>query len=585
MPAMHVSAGPQALAALARILGLREGAGWRLEGLCCEGGRSVRVSLSARELRLVFYILPPGAPAADARTAGLALAAEAGAGPAARRFLETAARRLGRRTFREVRRLLEEDPLSFREPAGSGEDRVKVPCIGQPMGLLEDGWRNFFADQDFEVLLGVPEALPHGMVNVQYADLECYYARPRRSFRKWGFLDWPEETQEEIRRRSQDAAPEAEKRQADSLIVTELEESDMILGTGQRADALVAEVRKVAGHAKFLVFTHLCTPIVLGEDFQGLARRCRREIRGVTLGWSQKDRDIKDNFGEHLRALAARPGFFAGKGDARLVNLFHFAPGVREAELKPFLAELGLKTGVCAFPDVDFPSLERIPEARWQVFCEMTLYPTKLRELLQASPRQVLTVPAPYGLAGTRECLSRIASAAGREAAFAKAWKRRLAGFLPAWEALRRQASGLRLAFVVSESTLPGLLRPRYGHGAPLAAMVREMGFGMDLLYYDRHGRAPELPAGLAGARVTTFRSPWELERALREGEFPAVYSDIRFDWRLNRAGKARFSSRDVEPGLEGARRTLERLLAVCRLPFYRRYAGALAKVPRKAHA
>ena len=358
----------------------------------------------------------------------------------------------------------------------------------------------------------------------------------------------------------------------------------MILGTGARADRLVVEAKRLAVQGKFLIFTHLCTPIIMGEDFQGLARRCRKEIGGVTVGWSQKDRDAKDNFGEHFRSLAARPGFFAGTGDPARVNLFHFAPSLREAEMKPFLTELGLKTGVCVFPDVDFPSLEDLPKARWQIFCEMTSYPTKVRELFQASPRPVLTVRAPYGLAGTRACLREIAAATGREKAFEKVWGKRLAAFLPAWEGLRRQASGYRLAFVVSESTLPGLLRLRYGHGAPLATVVQEMGFGVDLLYYDRHGAPPELPPGLEKARVATFRSPWELERCLREGEFQAVYSDICFDWRISRAGKARFSSRDVEPGLEGARRTLERLLRVCRLPFYRHYAGALARVPRKAH-
>jgi len=42
------------------------------------------------------------------------------------------------------------------------------------------------------VILGVPECSPKGTVTIQYCDMECYYARPRRSFRKWNFLDWPE---------------------------------------------------------------------------------------------------------------------------------------------------------------------------------------------------------------------------------------------------------------------------------------------------------------------------------------------------------------------------------------------------------
>ena len=114
--------------------------------------------------------------------------------------------------------------------------------------------------------------------------------------------------------------------------------------------------------------------------------------------------------------------------------------------------------------------------------------------------------------------------------------------------------------------------------------MATEMGFCIDLLYYDIHGQAPKLPDGLRQAQVRVFRAPWELAKALEEGSFAAAYSDVCFDWRLSRAGKARFSSRDFEMGLCGARRTLERLLSRCRLPFYRRYADNLELIQKPQH-
>src|SRR6185369_5455194 len=110
-------------------------------------------------------------------------------------------------------------------------------------------------------------------------DLECYYARPKLSFRKWSFLDWPEEGQDEAR-------VERVREGEELNLVAELEERDMIMGTGERADALVAEVAKHANQGKFLILTHLCTPIVMGEDFQGLARRCEKECGGTSVRWS-----------------------------------------------------------------------------------------------------------------------------------------------------------------------------------------------------------------------------------------------------------------------------------------------------------
>lgn len=569
----HVSAGPRALAAVAELLGLKgAGADWALEGLCAaqEDGPHVRVSLKNGAHRLVFHVLPASSSWAQVRAPGFSLAEEDGAGPAARKFLAVTAARLSGRSVDDVVRILEDDAESFVEhlPVGQNGDRIRVPCIGQPIGLLEAGWRNFYADQDFEVLLGVPDCSYEKTVNVEYADLECFYARPKRSFNKWTFLDWPEE--------SEDGPRDGGDAEGESNIVAELEERDMIMGTGERADALVAEVRKRAAAGDYILFTHLCTPIVMGEDLQGLAKRCEDEVGGSAVRWSQKDRDGNDNFGEHLRALLARPGFFDAPAEPGAVNLFHFPKSCREKELIPFLESIGLRTNLSVFPDIRLPDLERLPKGAAQVFCERTSYPTKFRELLAPFPRPVVTVPAPYGLAGTRACLAGIAAAAGRTREFEAAWAPKEAALRPAWDAMKKEASVHRLAFVVSEATLPRLTSLRYGYGAPPATMAAEMGFGIDIVYYDRHGEAPVLPAELRGARVAAFRSPWELERALRDGEFSAVFSDVFFDTRISRAGKARFSSKDFEMGADGALRTFERLLTVSRLPFYRRYAAHL---------
>lgn len=575
---LHATAGPAALAKLAAVLGVKQdGAGWRVDGACVSteaGATKVRVSLRQGAHRLAFFLLPA------AKGPGLTVTADEGAGPAERRFVRVAAARFSKKSFKEVERIVARDPKTFAETLKVGQDgdRVKVPCIGQPIGLLEAGWRNFYADQDFEVLLGVPDCVSDKTVNVEYADLECFYARPKRSFAKWTFLDWPEES-EDGPRSGGDGDGES-----DSNIVAELEERDMIMGTGERADALVAEVRKRAAGADYILFTHLCTPIVMGEDLQGLAKRCEAEVGGSAVRWSQKDRDENDNFGEHFRALLARPGFMDAAPDPAAVNLFHFPPACREAELRPFLESLGLTVNLTAFPDINLPELEKLPRGAVQVFCARSSYPTKVRELLAKSDRPVVMVSAPYGVEGTRACLSGIAAAAGKKKESEKAWAGKEASFLPVWEKLRAEAAAHRLAFVVSEATLPRLTALRYGHGAPLATMVQEMGFGVDLLYFDRHGEAPVLPPGLENARVTAFRSPWELEKALKEGDFAAVYSDIFFDTRISRAGKARFSAKDFEMGLEGARRTCERLLAVCRLPFYRRYAAHLAAGAGRSH-
>ena len=131
---------------------------------------------------------------------------------------------------------------------------------------------------------------------------------------------------------------------------------------------------------------------------------------------------------------------------------------------------------------------------------------------------------APYGLRDSGECVKAIAAAAGREKAFEEVWRRRLAKVLPVWEELRRRAREFRLAFVVSKTTLPLLWTLRHGQGAPMMRMIEEMGFGVDILFFDPHDEKPELPPESRGVSIKAFRTPRELNRALREGSFRAVY-------------------------------------------------------------
>ncbi len=561
----HLLAGPRATAELSKLIGLP------IRSLCGLGGTSVRLGLRNGKLRLALQLLPKGAPNAVLETPGLALAAEGEPSPAMRRLISAVAARLGARTLDGVLETIAADPATFVEmsPAGGSTSALRVPIAAGPINLLEAGWRNFFADQDYEVLLGYPELKMNKTIYARYSDRECLYSWSGNDPRKWSFFAYP------VRVPSDSFGATVFR----TGIVMELEERDMVLGAVEKADALVESVAQasVGSDAEYVVYNHFCTSIVMGEDSGSITRRVEEASGLKAVCWSHGDRDQLNNFGGHFKELFSRPGFWDAPPVKNAVNLFHFPADYREAELVPMLAEMGVEVNTRLFPDVEFPSMERMPRAAVHVFGAATSYQSKLPELLAGGARPVLTVRAPYGIEDTGECLRAIARAAGREEAFEAVWKTKLAALKPEWEELTARARSHRLAFVVSEATLPMLWELRHGQGAPMMRMIEEMGFGVDILYYDPHDDCPEVPEDSRCARLATFRTPDELTRLLREGTFRAVYSDIFFDWRISAAGKARFSSKDFEMGLEGAVRSLRRLLAVSRLPFYHRYGSHLA--------
>jgi MoaA/NifB/PqqE/SkfB family radical SAM enzyme len=437
-----------------------------------------------------------------------------------------------------------------------------APGLGGEVDTLSDGWRNFYCDQDFaDACRPLDWDLAKTLI-VEYSDRECFYSEPSRSFGKWSFLDYPFE--QPLRHGLGLGASERS-------VAAEIGEREIVMGTSPTMDGLVDEVRRRAGGAEFVLVNKLCTPLVMGDDLDGLSRRCAQACGGAAAEVSMNDLVQMNSVEACLRAVLARGG--DAPGDPAAVNLFHFPRRFREEAVLPLLRDLGLRAGVCLYPEMDLAALKDIPKAARHVFCERASdLGDKIHALLGEGSGEVSTAPAAYGVAGTRACLAAIAAAAGRTAGFEEAWAARLEAFLPAWEKGRAEASAFRLAFVVSAETLPRLYELRFGQGAPVLALVLEMGFGVDLLYY---GAGPA-PAAPPGTRLAAFRTPAELERALREGEFTAVYSDMFFDDRVTRAGKSRFSSRFFEMGLEGALRSLERLLSACRTPFFARYAAHL---------
>lgn len=550
----HATAGPAARARLSESLALP---GWSVSALCSLGPADVRVGLRRDRSRLAVHVGRRGVRVDGHEKLAAALAA-----------------RLGAQALEDLRALISGDPETFVEwvPAPEATGALRVPIAAGPINLLEPGWRNFFADQDYEVLLGYPELKMNKTIYARYSDRECLYSWSGNDPRKWSFFAYPV-------REPSDSFGAAVFRTG---VVMELEERDMVMGAADKADALVESVADVSqgSDADFVVFNHFCTSIVMGEDSGSITRRIEDASGRRSVCWTHGDRDQLDNFGRHFKTLFERPGFFDAAPDPGAVNLFHFPSDYREAELVPLLERMGVRVATRLFPDVEFPSAERIPEALTQVFCAATSYQSRLPRLFEGKPRPVITAPAPYGLKDTGECLAAIARAAGREEAYRRVWAEELKALKPEWEALTARARGQRLAFVVSETTLPRLWELRHGQGAPMMRMLAEMGFVCDILYYDPHDEPPVPPASAGVGTVSTFRTPRELERLLREGTFRAVYSDIFFDWRVSAAGKARFSSKDFEMGARGALRSLRRLLGVCRLPFYERYGAQLAAVP-----
>lgn len=192
-----------------------------------------------------------------------------------------------------------------------------------------------------------------------------------------------------------------------------------------------------------------------------------------------------------------------------------------------------------------------------------------------------------FGLAGSRACLQRIAAATETLEAFDALWTEKLEAVRPRWEALTRRAADVRLGAIVNGETL-GWLTDNSKLGIPLLALLAEAGFQVTVLLV----KDAALDTAVATASLSQSLPPGHtlnviqvdghasVQEAMAASGLQALYSDYAMDWRLSSLGMGQFSLRHFEPGLLGALRTVENLLTVCTLPFYRRYSAHLARLP-----
>lgn len=457
-----------------------------------------------------------------------------------------------------------EKELSWRASLWEGE-----PGLNSQVWGAKDQWRRFFCDFETRRNVRVSPSGGSSLVNVWHHDLECSYSTPDyedASLPSFYRFPWPR-----ARAESEDARTSGrESRESAGLgcFMTNLQDRDVIHGGGRRLEeALEQAIENAEGRADAIVVHSTCVPTVIGDDTEAVVKRwqARTEVPIVHVNPAEtggRDLDVRLLLFKKMRQ---DPHFLKVSRRRRSVNLVGFPPGPARGELSGFLQGLGLSVNACVMPALSLAAARRYLAAEVQIFYPNAAYAGAYKEFFEGLPIRGISPDAPYGFEGTKKWLESVAGEFGLKGKVRSVYGRAAKSLSADWEAGRREASGRSLAFVVDAPHVQRLADPALTWGIPVPRFLREMGFGVEILYYGQLRK--ESP------HWHPFREPGELEALLQMGRFEAVYSEYAYDSRLARAGKAQFSLAAFEMGLAGASRTLGELNGICRWPFQRRYA------------
>lgn len=184
-----------------------------------------------------------------------------------------------------------------------------------------------------------------------------------------------------------------------------------------------------------------------------------------------------------------------------------------------------------------------------------------------------LDLSPPFGPRASLVFYSRLVAGVGRDPA-AVLEPDPFAPWRPIWRRFRSRAAQHAVTVVVGQGDEHNLISADALYGLDLVTVLREMGFGVELLCTpDDDGTEASSRAGALrrhffhtldgdpGVRVATLDPDEPLESRLAQLEASLVFTEFPPDNRVLRAGKLYLQPRDFEIGFGGAVRTIARLV------------------------
>ncbi len=344
---------------------------------------------------------------------------------------------------------------------------------------------------------------------------------------------------------------------------------------------------------ELMIVMGTCVSRVIGDDVATAVEEAGVQGRGVPTLWLETTATERD---QHHRILWDRlVELFqnqAPPSEEASVNLLGYGYWRTESlrELKALLEEGGIRHNASLIPSFEIEELRRFGAARLNVVYPSVHIRDSLLWVRDKLSAPTLEAPAPFGLRGTRAWLDAVLSFFGRPPVTDDWMAMRLGTIQDRWECLRKEASSVRAAIVLTSDHF-GSTDPLARHGLPWFAVLQEMGFALDLfvipapareedprLLREALARAHGVLDGRSEHRVTSVDSCALLPDALRSCGARLLYSEVPQDRHATTVGLTPMSLLDFRMGFEGACRTLERLLHLSRVPFHRRYGAYLPR-------
>ena len=318
-----------------------------------------------------------------------------------------------------------------------------------------------------------------------------------------------------------------------------------------------------------------CTPLIIGDDINGIARRLSSEkkciIASNRVGDTIDGKDSpKDNFLLKYKNSISEYKQKRVQKSPNYANLVGFPEGKILDELIAMLSKVGLKYNSHLIPKISENRVLESLKAELNVLYPNENYKNINSEFFEQLPTSFLYVPPPFGFKRTFEWISRIAEFFGIRINDNHEWRLYYGSLFDKFEKLRILAKNHTIGLVLSKYDVERVVdESKSFESIPLLPLLEDMGFNLSILIYSERNEFISLKSKLYEKIDIKHEIKYcvdsdEIGFWLSRKDIDIIYSDYAFDERISRSGKNRFSiSIGFEMGFEGAIRNINKVLKI----------------------
>jgi hypothetical protein len=361
----------------------------------------------------------------------------------------------------------------------------------------------------------------------------------------------------------------------DNIFLTDISDSAIVSGGEHLLEEAIEQSKHLYPDRTISVVGN-CDYYMIGDNINSVCEKCRgRETKIMYLNPPMAGfQEVKTSnwWGDFLTSIS--------HSDRKIKNSINMAglgnyDETHMIELKILLERAGIKLLTVILPGVSPEAYTQFAQAEFTVLSKWHPIRKVFEEPLKDHDFKYISLPCPYGIQGTKIWINEIAKALKMPEFPDEKFSQFSGKFAPDYEKIKNRLKSINLAIVADVGTIEELFSPEFFFGFDPCLFFTELGVNLKIIKILDDEKDASIPVNFNNPQVEFIfskRSETCYSEIFRKYSINLVYCDVCDGEIVKKSGATPFAIDSLFMGISGARKTMQKLLALSKLNIYSKY-------------